>query len=55
LISSRLDKDIDYSAKNGVLTLTGKVRTSAERQQAQELAAAIPNVKQVLNQIDVKR
>jgi PBP1b-binding outer membrane lipoprotein LpoB len=56
LISSRLDKqDISYSAKNGVLTLTGKVKVMAERQQAQQLAAGVPNVKQVLNQIEVRR
>jgi osmotically-inducible protein OsmY len=52
LISSRLDKQhISYSAKNGVLTLTGSVKTVGERQQAQQLAAGIPHVQQVLNQI----
>ena len=52
LISSRLDKQhISYSAKNGVLTLTGSVKTVGERQLAQQLAAGIPHVQQVLNQI----
>jgi osmotically-inducible protein OsmY len=56
LITSRLNKQhISYTAKNGVLTLTGKVKTPGERQQAQQLAAAIPHVQQVLNQIDVRR
>jgi hyperosmotically inducible periplasmic protein len=56
LISSSLEKqDISYSAKNGVLTLTGKVRTTAQRQQAQQLASAVPHVQQVLNQVEVKR
>jgi osmotically-inducible protein OsmY len=56
LISSRLDKQhISFSAKNGVLTLTGKVKSVGERQQAQQLAAGIPHVQQVLNQIDVRR
>jgi hyperosmotically inducible protein len=55
LITSRLAKqDISYSAKNGVLTLTGKVKTAGQRQQAQRLAAVIPHVQQVINQIDVK-
>jgi osmotically-inducible protein OsmY len=56
LITSRLDKQhISFSAKNGVLTLTGRVKTSGQRQQAQQLAAGIPNVQQVLDQIDVRR
>ena len=56
LISSRLDKQhIDYNAKNGVLTLTGNVRTSHQRQEAEQLAGKIPNVQQVVNQIEVKR
>jgi hyperosmotically inducible periplasmic protein len=56
LISGRLDKQhIDYNAKNGVLTLTGSVRTSHERQDAEQLAGKVPNVQQVVNQIDVKR
>lgn len=56
LISNGLDKQhIDYNAKNGVLILKGSVKTVAERQQAQTAAASIPNVQQVLNQIDVKR
>jgi osmotically-inducible protein OsmY len=56
LISSELEKQsINYSAKNGVLTLTGKVHTTGQRQQAQQLAAAVPHVQQVLNQIEVKR
>jgi hyperosmotically inducible periplasmic protein len=56
LISSRLDKqDISFDAKNGVLTLGGKVKTVGERAQAQQLAASIPHVQQVLNQIQVRR
>jgi osmotically-inducible protein OsmY len=56
LITSRLDKQhIRYTAKNGVLTLTGNVRTVGERHQAEQLAIAIPHVQQVLNQIDVSR
>lgn len=56
LISKDLDKEgIDFDAKNGVLTLTGKVKTVREREEAQEVASNIPNVQQVLNQIDVKR
>jgi hyperosmotically inducible periplasmic protein len=56
LISSGLEKqDVNYSVNNGVLTLTGRVGTPTQRAQAQGLAAATPNVKQVINQIEVKR
>lgn len=56
LISKGLNKQhIDFSAKNGVLTLKGSVKTASERQQAQRAALSVPKVQQVLNQIDVKR
>jgi hypothetical protein len=56
LISKGLNKQhIDYSAKNGVLTLKGSVRTVTQREEAQRAALTVPNVQQVLNQIDVKR
>jgi hyperosmotically inducible protein len=56
LISKRLDKQsIHYKAKNGVLTLTGSVKTPQQKSQAELLASKIPNVEQVLNQIEVKR
>lgn len=56
LIAHGLDKqNIDYKAKNGLLTLTGKVKTTQQRQQAEQIAQAVPNVAQVLNQIEVKR
>ena len=56
LISSGLDKQhVSFKAKNGVLTLTGSVHNVNERQRAEKLAAGIPNVQQVLNQIEVRR
>ncbi len=56
LISKGLDKQhIRYNAKNGVLTLEGSVKSSTERQQAQELAKNTPNVEQVVNEIQVNR
>jgi hyperosmotically inducible protein len=56
LISNGLQKQhIDFKAKNGVLTIKGTVKTVAQRQRAQTVAASVPNVQQVLNQIDVKR
>ncbi len=55
LIANHLDKGIHYKAKNGVLTLTGKVDTPDDRQAAQQLASSVPNVQQVINQLEVKR
>ncbi len=55
LIANRLDKQsISFKAKNGALTLTGSVKTANQREQAQSLGAAIPNVQQVVNQIEVR-
>lgn len=55
LISQHLDKqDIDYNAKNGVLTLKGHVKTTHQREEAQQIASNVPNVQQVLNEIDIK-
>jgi osmotically-inducible protein OsmY len=56
LISSGLEKQhVSFMAKNGVLTLTGRVHNANERQHAEKIAAGIPNVQQVLNQIEVRR
>jgi osmotically-inducible protein OsmY len=56
LIAKGLAKEhIRFDAKNGVLTLKGSVKSGPQRQEAQQLAQAVPNVQQVLNQIDVKR
>src|SRR5579872_1466817 len=56
LIAKGLDKKhIRFDAKNGVITLKGTVASIPQRQEAQQLAQAVPNVQQVLNEIDVKR
>ena len=56
LIASGLDKQhVTFDAKNGLLTLTGSVHSTTDRQHAEKLAAGIPHVQQVLNQIEVRR
>lgn len=56
LLSRRLDKEsIHYKAKNGVLVLTGTVKNPEQKQEAYELARKVPNVRQVVNQIEVRR
>jgi len=48
------DQSIDYSAKNGTLVLKGSVKTAAQRTEAGKLAKQVPNVQQVVNEIEVK-
>jgi osmotically-inducible protein OsmY len=56
LIESGLEKQsVNFKAKNGVLSLSGSVHNVNQRRQAEKLAAGIPNVQQVLNQIEVRR
>lgn len=48
------DQSIDYSAKNGTLTLKGSVKTAAQKAEVEKLAKKVPNVTQVVNEIEVK-
>jgi hyperosmotically inducible periplasmic protein len=56
IISKGLDKqDIRFDSKNGVLTLKGKVKSMQQRQVAEQVASNVPEVAQVVNEIEVKR
>jgi hyperosmotically inducible protein len=46
--------DIKYTAKNGVLTLRGDVNESTKIHEIGTLAGTVPNVKQVVNELQVK-
>ncbi len=48
------DQSISYDAKNGTLVLKGSVKTDSQKSEAQKLAKAVPNVKEVVNEIEVK-
>jgi hyperosmotically inducible periplasmic protein len=54
LVKNRLEKGIKYDVKNGVVTLTGDVRSQSRRTQVERLASTVPNVKQVVNELEVK-
>jgi hyperosmotically inducible periplasmic protein len=54
LIENHMNKTVKYSVKNGVVTLTGSVRTEQARHQAADIAKAVPNVQQVVNEIQLK-
>ncbi len=46
--------DIRHSTKNGVVTLKGDLETPQLRADAERIATQVPNVQQVVNEIDVK-
>jgi hyperosmotically inducible protein len=54
LIQNRLHDQVKYSVKSGVVTLTGDVISEDMRTQSQTLVAAVPNVVQVVNELQVK-
>jgi hyperosmotically inducible periplasmic protein len=54
LIQNRLNKHVKYDVKSGVVTLTGEVNSQAKRAYAEKVAAAVPNVQQVVNELQIK-
>jgi hyperosmotically inducible periplasmic protein len=54
LVKHRLKKAVKYDVKNGVVTLKGDVPSQSKRQQVEQLIASVPNVKQVINELEVK-
>jgi osmotically-inducible protein OsmY len=53
-IQNKLNKRVKYDVKNGVVTLTGDVRSEATRTRAETLASGVPNVQQVVNELQIK-
>jgi len=47
-------QSISASAKNGTLVIKGTVKTPQQKKEANDLAKKVPNVQQVVNEIDVK-
>ena len=43
-----------FDVKNGVVTLTGEVNSKTQRARAEKVASSVPNVKQVVNELEVK-
>jgi hyperosmotically inducible periplasmic protein len=54
LVSNRFDSQVKYDVKNRVVVLKGEVDSQAKRAEAAKIAAAVPNVDQVVNEIQVK-
>jgi hyperosmotically inducible periplasmic protein len=47
------DQSISADAKNGTLVLKGTVKTTKQKKEAEDLAKKVPNVQQVVNEIEV--
>jgi len=54
LIQNKLHKSVKYEVKNGVVTLTGEVNSENKRSLAEKVATGVPNVTQVVNDLQVK-
>jgi osmotically-inducible protein OsmY len=54
LIVDNLHDYVKYAVKNHVVTLTGAVDSPSKRARAEAIAVAVPNVQQVVNELQVK-
>ena len=54
LIQNKMHHEVNYSVKNGVVTLTGEVNSPDRRAFAEKVATGVPNVQQVVNNLQVK-
>lgn len=48
------DRDIDFDVNNGVVTVKGEVRTTAEKNKVTEIVKAAPGVKEFANALEIK-
>ena len=54
LIQNQMHDDVKYQVKSNVVTLSGEVNSQSKRDQAEQVATSVPNVKQVVNDLQVK-
>jgi osmotically-inducible protein OsmY len=54
LLQGGLHKNVDYAVNNQVVTLKGAVDSPSKRAQAQNIASSVPNVLQVVNELQIK-
>ncbi len=54
LVKNRLEHAVKYDVKNGVVTLSGTVNSQSKRSEVEKLATKVPNVQQVVNELQVK-
>jgi hyperosmotically inducible protein len=54
LIQNQMHDNVKYAVKSGVVTLSGEVNSQSKRDNAEKVATSVPNVKQVVNDLQVK-
>jgi osmotically-inducible protein OsmY len=54
LVQNKLDNAVKCDVKNGVVTLTGAVNSQTRRTMVERMATGVPNVQQVVNELQVK-
>ncbi|HSP91485.1 MAG TPA: BON domain-containing protein [Vicinamibacterales bacterium] len=54
LIQNKMQDTVKYAVKSGVVTLTGEVNSQEQRDGAERVAKGVPNVQQVVNDMQVK-
>jgi len=54
LAQNHLKDVVKYDVDKGVVTLKGDVNSAAQRSQAEKIAASVPNVTQVVNELQLK-
>ena len=54
MIQNHMHERVQYDVKSGVVTLTGEVNSESRRDRAERVAAAVPNVRQVVNDLQIK-
>jgi hyperosmotically inducible protein len=54
LILNKMHDNVKYAVKNSVVTLTGEVSSQGARTLAEQVSTTVPNVKQVINDLQVK-
>ncbi|MFZ0804945.1 MAG: BON domain-containing protein [Candidatus Sulfotelmatobacter sp.] len=54
LIQNKMHDSVKYDVKSGVVTLTGEVNSEAMRSSAEKVATGVPNVQQVVNDLQIK-
>jgi hyperosmotically inducible protein len=54
LIQNNMHNTVSYKVKNGVVTLTGEVISEDQRTNAGSVAIGVPNVHQVVNDLQIK-
>ncbi len=54
LVQNKMHDNVKYAVKSGVVTLTGDVNSQQQRDDAERVAKGVPNVQQVVNDLQVK-